>query len=471
MTDSSYRMDDLIFALATPRGRSAIAVIRTSGEGSIQAVSGYFSRPDDLINSEGYRVVFGWLTDSDGSRIDQVLITVFRKPASYTGQESVEISCHGGPVIVDRVMNLLRGAGFRDAEPGEFSFRAFGNGKMDLTQAEAVREIIDARTDRARALAISRLGGSVRAVIDDVKANVRRQAAVAALALDYPDDEGESADFDLAAIDECRGSLERLIGSWSTGKLYRDGLTVAFAGPANAGKSSLFNLFLKEERSIVTETPGTTRDWLESWVSLEGIPLRLIDTAGLRSHSSDPIEREGMRRSRELLANADLVIVVADGSMGEAAATSLERDEIALTSRRSAGESHHIIRVWNKADLVPESPPGWLPVSAVTGSGFQSLETAIKTFALAGGTSPESDAPVIDSMRQKRLLEAALAALDRFSQGAKPHGAAHVRGPQLPVDLLAEDLRDALDALGELTGAVTRADILETLFSDFCVGK
>jgi tRNA modification GTPase len=456
---ADFHLDDSILALATPRGRAAIAVVRISGAGCVEKLSGFFSNPEALSASGGYRVHHGWLTDGCGSRVDEVLVTVFRAPASYTGEDSAEISCHGGPVVVDRIMEVLRSAGFRDAGPGEFSFRAFSSGKMDLTRAEAVREIIEARTDRARALAASRLAGSVKSVIDRVKNTVKLQAAAAALALDYPEDEAEEVPFNLEAIRGAREELAGLAATWRTGRIYRDGLKVTLAGPTNAGKSSLFNLFLREERSIVTEVPGTTRDWLEAWLNLDGIPLNLADTAGLRPETGDPVEKEGMRRTRERIAASDLVLAVADGTSGAEAAMALEREEMAVLP-----DPDRIIRVWNKADLAPLAPEGWLPVSAVTGGGFGELEKTLKNKALSGGAPPEGDAPVIDSVRQRRLLEKAVDALDRFTAGSRSGGG-------VPVDLLAEDLHDALDALGELTGTVTRVDVLNTLFSEFCVGK
>jgi tRNA modification GTPase len=387
--DTVYHIEDLIAALATPRGRGALAIIRTSGEGCVEGLASRFSRPEALIESEGGRVHHGWILDGDGERIDEVLITVFRNPVSYTGQDSAEISCHGGPAVVDRILEVLRNSGFRDAAPGEFTFRAFSNGKMDLTRAEAVKEIIDARTDRARALAVSRLSGSVESVINSVKDIVRRQSAVAALALDYPEDEAEPVPFDIPLIRQARDDLAALIQTWRTGRLYHDGLTVALAGPANAGKSSLFNLFLKEERSIVTERPGTTRDWLEAWLNLDGIPLRLVDTAGLRRGTEDPIEVEGIRRTRDLLAGSDLVVAVADGTLGEQAAADLEEEELAVLESKS----DRLIRVWNKADLAPDGPKGWIPVSAVTGFGFVDLEQAIRLRALGGAPPPEAGAP------------------------------------------------------------------------------
>jgi tRNA modification GTPase len=283
---------------------------------------------------------------------------------------------------------------------------------------------------------------------------------VAALALDYPEDEAEPVPFDIPLIRQARESLAALIQTWRTGRLYHDGLTVALAGPANAGKSSLFNLFLKEERSIVTERPGTTRDWLEAWLNLDGIPLRLVDTAGLRRGTDDPIEAEGIRRTRDLLAGSDLVVAVADGTAGEAAAAALEKEELMVLD----SQAERLIRVWNKADLAPRGPDGWIPVSAVTGFGFVELEQAIRSRALGGAPPPEGGAPVIDSARQKDLMERAVTAMDRFLSGTENEG-------QTPIDLLSEDLYEALDALGELTGTVTRTDVLETLFGEFCVGK
>jgi len=446
-----YHSDDLIAALATIRGRSALAVIRTSGSGCINAIARIFSRPKALVNSEGNRVHHGWLLRDGLERIDEVLLTVFRGPLSYTGEDSVEISCHGGPVLTDTVMDLLRSKGFRDAAPGEFSFRAFSNGKMDLTQAEAVREIIEARTDRGRALALSRLGGSVRSLIREVLDRLKRQAAIASLALDYPEDESERVDFDLEEIRFCRESLESLVGTWNTGRLYQEGIRVALAGPVNAGKSSLFNLFLREERSIVTEKPGTTRDWVEAWLNHDGIPMLLIDTAGLRTDATDAIELEGIRRTKGLIASSDLVLALVDGAEGKSVPREFEQMNLDV-------EKGRLICVWNKMDLAPDVPSGWIGVSAKTGLGFSKLVAEISARALGG--SPEEDAPVINSARQRTLLLRAIGALANFRMDLG-----------IPMDLLAEDLHEALDALGEMVGVVRRADVLDLVFSNFCVGK
>jgi len=453
-----YFSDDLITALATPPGRGALAVIRVSGPGCIDKLSLVFSNGGKLKQSKGYRIHYGWFTDGT-DRVDEVLISVFREPNSYTGQDSAEISCHGGPAVVEKILNVLRKNGFRDASPGEFSFRAFSNGKMDLTRAEAVNEIIDARTDKARALAVSRLNGSIENTVNRIKDMVKHQAAAAALALDYPEEEAEPVSFNLKEIRNAEESIETLLKTWNIGRIFHDGISITLAGPANAGKSSLFNLFLKEERSIVTEKPGTTRDWVESWINIGGIPVKISDTAGIRKNTDDPIEIEGIRRTMDLLKSSDIIIAVADGSAGKEVAERLAEEELSFT-----GKNQHLVKVWNKSDLVPKVPEGWIGVSALNGSGFDLLEKEIQEITVGRGFSSGSDAPVIDSVRQKRLLEKSLSALERLRKGITDN-------PRVPVDLLAEDLYEALDALGELTGEVTRADILETLFSDFCVGK
>ncbi len=462
MTIPFYETNDLIVAPATPRGRGALAIIRSSGPKCIETFARVFSHPDRLLKSEGNKILHGWFQDTEGNPIDEVLISLFRMPFSYTGQDSIEVSCHGNPVVVDRIIEILRSIGFRDSEPGEFTFRAFSSGKMDLTRAEAVNEMINARTDKGRALAASRLAGSVETVIDEAKNLVSRQAAIAALALDYPDDEMETVPFDYDSLRKMRIQLEYMVDSWKTGRLYQDGLRVALAGPANAGKSSLFNLFLKEERSIVTETPGTTRDWVEAWINLDGIPVCLVDTAGLRKQTIDPIETEGIRRTQELISASDLVIVVVDGCSSFDANESFYREEIPGCWKEQDREFLHsrIIRVWNKADKAPISPDGWLAVSALKGTGFNSLVEAVRSKILESGTFLDGGIPVIDSNRQKKLLQRAVTALKQFEEISPA-----------PIDLKAEDLRDALDALGELTGEVSRVDILNIMFSEFCVGK
>jgi tRNA modification GTPase len=324
---------------------------------------------------------------------------------------------------------------------------------MDLTRAEAVNEIVRARTDKARALALQRLGGAIEKRIRDARAALVDLRASLEVMIDYPDD--ESADtFDARAVEEAVAVLEGLTRTYRQGKIYQEGVAVAIAGATNAGKSSLFNLLLRQERAMVSAVHGTTRDWLEGALSLEGIPVRLFDTAGLRS-STDALEVEGMRRTEQVLSGADAVLYLVDGTRGESAA---DRDFI-----RSWQGSAPLLLVWNKADLpaLLPAPQGYTPVSAFTGQGLEEVSRLIVN-AVLGGSTADTGEPLIDSERQRILLEAALAALRLFRE-------AHARG--VTPDLLAVDLSASLDALGEITGEVTSAEILERMFSRFCVGK
>jgi len=449
MNDLAYDPDEPIVALATAWGESALAVVRTSGAGSIDRVAEIFSRPSALREAAGNTLHHGRLLDN-GEVVDEVIVSVFRAPASYTGQESVEIACHGSIPGITRVVSLLKAHGFRDAGPGEFTLRAFLNRKMDLTQAEAVREIVSSRTARAHALALHRLGGAVHDRIDSAKQRITKLASTIEIGLDYPEEEvpGEIADA-LPDLRSIRGELAALVDTYRTGKLYQEGVRVALCGRTNAGKSSLFNLFAREERSIVSEVHGTTRDYIEAWVVIEGIPMNLYDTAGLRS-SLDPVEAEGIRRSEQIIEHADIIVYIVDAETG-------------LTPQDGPFlDRHQCIRVWNKVDLAAtQEPAGFIRVSAATGEGFDRLQRALLDEAAKGGPAASGQV-VIDSLRQKELLDRCVAALDHIAEGIDEG---------MPGDAVALDVREALDCLGEITGEVTSADILNTMFAGFCVGK
>jgi len=450
MNHELYDPDDRIAALATPWAESAIAVIRTSGDGSIEALSSLFS--GDLIHGESRKLVYGVIRDPEsGESCDEIMAVPFRSPGSYTGQESVELYCHGSLPGLQKILNLLFRSGFRQASPGEFTFRAFINGKMDLTRAEAVQEIISSKSGKAQSLALNRLSGVVEKRINRFKDIASSMAAIFAIQLDYPDDEVEAPPLPLHELRELKSGLRELIDSYRVGKIYQEGIVIALAGRTNAGKSSLFNLFLKEDRSIVSDIHGTTRDYLESWISLSGIPVRLYDTAGLRE-SDDPIEEEGIRRTRQVMESAQILVYVLDGT---AELTDEEKNMI----QNPSGES---ILVWNKADIstIP-APASSISLSTVTGEGFAELEKALIGRIFRDASQVGSDA-VIDSLRQKELLERALAGVVKVEEAI--HNG-------LPVDILAMDLQDVLQALGEITGEVSSTDILEKMFSRFCVGK
>ena len=452
MQDLPYDTDDRICALATGWVSSALAVIRTTGPGSADTLARFFSRPEALRKAPGHTIVHGKILDAGGAVLDDVVATVFRAPASSTGQETVELSCHGSLPGLRRILDTLIGGGFRSANPGEFTLRAFLNGKLDLTRAEAVQEVVAARTARAQALALDRLSGAVEGRISAIKARILDLVALLNIQLDYAEDDVATVAVPFDKLDSIREELQILAATYRTGKVYQEGVKVALAGRTNAGKSSLFNLFLKEDRSIVSDEHGTTRDWLEAWVSLDGVPLRLIDTAGLRS-TENKVEQEGIRRSRELIEGCDVLLYLVDGTTGVDAA------DTSFLSEHSGDP--RLVVVYTKLDLVDRATEGKLWISSTTGRGFEELEEAIKGCIPGVGEGSAAGA-VIDSLRQKQLLDRAVAALDQVRTGTQL-GA--------PIDMIALDVKDALDALGEITGEVTTADVLTHMFSSFCVGK
>ncbi|MDR2150062.1 MAG: tRNA uridine-5-carboxymethylaminomethyl(34) synthesis GTPase MnmE [Spirochaetaceae bacterium] len=444
-----YGDDSPIAALATPKAESALALIRCSGKDTLSLIARCFSAPAQLERAPAHSIVYGWLNNA-GEKIDSVLVSVFHAPRSYTGEESAEITCHGGVAVVEAVLKTLRAAGFRAALPGEFTFRAFMNGKLDLTKAESVMEIVRAKTDKARERAVQRLAGDLEAQIQDLKRCLLAILAGIEIVLDYPDEELES-DREIPDTQAACAVLERLralSASFQQERLYQEGALLVIAGRPNAGKSSLFNRLLREDRSIVTPVPGTTRDWIEAWIVIEGLPVRLVDTAGLHD-SSDTLEQLGINRSRELASCADLVLYVIDGAHGL-----VPKDEDFIRASPVP-----LLPVWNKADTAP-APEGYRAVSAKTGAGLADLG---KDIAAALLSLPDREIPTgIASERQKSLIDRAVEALEG--------GLALVQAGQT-LDLIAPHFRDALTALGEITGEVSTAELLETIFSQFCVGK
>src|SRR5574344_1050904 len=310
MDNTGYTPEEPIAAIATALAPAALGIIRTSGKNCIELVSKICSRPKALLSASGNTTVYGWIIDAADSsrRIDEVIASVYRAPKRFTGEDMVEISCHGGTAVVTAIYNLLIKNGFRPAERGEYTFRAYINGKTDLTRAEAVREIIDAKTDVSRSRAAGRLAGNLYEAIDGVKKRIVDTLASIEVEIEYPEDEETIADtFDRAGGEQAEKSLSELASSWAGEKLYQDGARVVLCGRTNAGKSSLFNALLKEDRAIVSDIAGTTRDWLESWVSFDGIPARLFDTAGLRK-TDDFIEQKGVERTKDLSKDADIVL-------------------------------------------------------------------------------------------------------------------------------------------------------------------
>jgi len=456
--------DGAIVALSTPLASSALAIIRASGNGCINMLVPCFSRPDALRHASGHSLVRGVLWDNVGHPIDDVLVAVFRAPKSYTGEESFEIHCHGSIPGLERIFSLLFACGFRQALGGEFTLRAFLNGKMDLTRAEAVQEIVSARSQEAQVLALARLGGAVFRKIDGIKQKLVQLMALISINLDYAEDEVGDAPLDMSVLDLVCGELQSLLAGYEQGRKYQHGLRLAIAGKTNAGKSSLFNVLLREDRSIVSDQHGTTRDYIEASLVIAGVPVRVYDTAGFRELeaviSENVIEAEGMKRSTQVVDTAALVLYVVDGAAG------LDVDDLGhISSMQAAGRD--VILVWNKSDLSAAPSIGHavscpvVAVSALRADGIDTLMAALKT-CLHGKDSIGDGDVLIDSERQRNLLLRALESL----QGMQLELTAGY-----PLDAVVLGLQDAMQALGEITGEVYTDDILDVMFSGFCVGK
>src|SRR6516162_4746663 len=457
-------LDDTIVAIATPAGRGGIGVVRLSGPEatSIARPMLRLAHADEL---QPNRAHFGELIEpGTGERIDEVVITFFAKPHSYTTEDVVEISCHGSPVVLRHVVEIALARGARLAEPGEFTMRAFLNGRIDLTQAEAVRDLIDSQTLYQAQVAARQLEGALSKRLQPIKQRLVDLIAIMEAGVDFAEDDVSvipDAQI-LARIADVRGPLEQLLASFAYGKVVHEGLTLAIVGRPNVGKSSLFNRLVEHERAIVTATPGTTRDLVSETVSIGGIPVRLVDTAGIRD-ALDEAESIGVRKSREALADADIVLVVLDAShpADDDAARARDTDLICQVTRRSA------IVVQNKIDAIttaPLLPDGGLPVvmtSAKTGQGIDFLRA--KILQLAGGNgAAQPEAGFLTNVRHQRLVQSSIAALDAAT-AAIPR--------KTPHEMLLLDLYNALRPLDEITGATTADDILNLIFSSFCVGK
>lgn len=477
MNTAGYTPEEPIAAIATALAPAALGIVRCTGTGVIGLLSKVFSRPQALLSAAGNTIVYGWMVEPvDGAEeaacrsIDQVLVSVFRNPRSFTGEDMVEISCHGGPGMVTEIFRLLTSHGFRAALPGEFTFRSFINGKADLTRSEAVHEIIAAKTDTSRSRAAGRLAGGLFQELDAIKQLLRETLAALEAEIEYPEDEEAIADaFDSRQLEEARRRLESLCNSWASEKLYQDGVRVVLCGRTNAGKSSLFNTLLKEDRSIVSDIHGTTRDWIESWVSFAGIPARLFDTAGLRE-SDDEVERHGIQRTQDLTAEAQLILYLVDASLG------LVEEDKAFLSKWSQSEKATrppLLLVLNKWDKVSDSNAcdpdlnqiqvdGIIRLSAKTGAGTAQLVEAVKDVISRDCSSNSSGQVGLGTERQKicaqEALEAVIHGLDVVQDG-------------YTLDAVVQDVEEALAALGEITGEVTTEDILDTVFSKFCLGK
>lgn len=457
---NSYTPEEPIAAIATALAPSALALIRISGKNCIELLSKVFSRSKALTQAEGNTIVYGWIVDSvnpdQKQKIDEVLVSVFRAPKSYTGEEMAEISCHGGISPVTAIFNLLLKNGFRTALPGEFTFRAFINGKTDLTKSEAVKEIIDSKTDASRSLAAGRLSGNLYNEIQSIKEKIISTIASIEVELEYPEDEENFSDsFDSTLLLQAKNSLTELSKSWQSQKLYQDGARIILCGKTNAGKSSLFNALLKEERAIVSDIEGTTRDWIESWVSFDGIPARLFDTAGLRI-TDDVIEQRGVEMTKDLTQDADIIIYLVDSTKEES------KDDIDFIN--SFNGKIPVIKVLNKIDVLQNNSKldeNSVKISAKTGLGISDLIKTVKG-ALVQSTKSDRTQAGLGSERQKQAVDEALDSVNHALEVSKGG---------FSMDAVVQDLEDALSFLSEITGETTPDDILGNIFANFCVGK
>ncbi|HVO76975.1 MAG TPA: tRNA uridine-5-carboxymethylaminomethyl(34) synthesis GTPase MnmE [Candidatus Bathyarchaeia archaeon] len=476
---------DTIAAVSTPPGEGGIGIVRMSGAEAFGIARRIFSprrKKDALEEHRSFTMRLGTIRDG-GRVIDEVLVSLMKAPHTYTREDVVEINCHGGAVAVNEVLRCVLASGARLAEPGEFTKRAFVNGRIDLAQAEAVLDVVRAKTSASLEAALGQLGGGLSARIRSIADRLKGLLVSLEAAIDFAEEE-DAPEFSpreqhsrIAAIG---GELDFLIGSYDTGRIYRDGVLTALVGKPNVGKSSLLNAFLRFDRAIVTPIPGTTRDVIEEQLNIAGIPFILADTAGI-TESDDLIEREGVRRSRAYLERADLVLLVFDG-----ASPLDERDiEIARGAKDRA-----CIPVLNKTDLpllfderqlVGETglSRGFVRVSAATGTGLKELEGRMTETVARGSAGADYSAMVSSTRHYNSLVRARselARALETLSGRGLDPGAGDVgrgesvAGVQWP-ELVALDVRNALDFLGEITGEAAGAEILDMIFSSFCIGK
>lgn len=460
-------MNDTVAAVATPMIPSAIGILRLSGPGAIAAADGVFTpfcggpmseRPDRTL-------VYGALHDKDGAVIDHCLCTVSRAPHSYTGEDTAELQCHGSPAALTLGLEALFAAGARQALPGEFTRRAFLNGKLDLTRTEAAADLIHAETPAAVYQAAGQLGGALAAVADGIYDDLTGLCAHFHAVLDYPDEDIEPFEIEelSSALAGAAQRLDGLAATYQRGRLLNEGIPCAIVGRPNAGKSTLFNALLGRERAIVTDIPGTTRDTVEERVSFGGALLRLVDTAGLRD-TEDAVEKLGVERSRAAVQQAELVLAVTDG-----AADFTAEDREALELAASSGKPW--IWIVSKRDLTGPSalwsagwtgnaPAAMVSLSAKTGEGLGELEAAVAALFPA----PENFAAgaLLTNARQAEAAGRARAAVERGAEALKAG---------LSPDAVVADVEEAMAALGELTGRTVREDVTARIFERFCVGK
>jgi tRNA modification GTPase len=461
-----YSLDDTIAAISTPLGQGGIGIVRLTGPEAAAILRQIFvpatgtGSTADECALFSHHLHYGHVVEPEsGEQVDEVLAAFMRAPRTYTRQDVVEINGHGGIVPLRRILALCLRLGVRPAEPGEFTARAYLNGRLDLAQAEAVIDVVRARTDKALQAAVNQLAGRLSDSVRSVRHLLVNVLAYLEASIDFVEDEipERSIGSDLEAASE---ELSQLLAEADQGMIYRQGVRAAIVGRPNVGKSSLLNQLLRASRAIVTDIPGTTRDTLEETLNLQGVPVVLVDTAGITAATRDPIERLGIERSRRAVEQADLVLLVLDASQS---ATDADRAIAALIGNKPS------ITVLNKRDLVPASPGAEfaafgepsVALSALTGDGLAELENAILDTVFSGRVTG-SRAPAVTNPRHRTALSQALAHVQ---------SAVAADSVGLSADLIAVDVAGAVNTLGEITGQTASEDLLDTIFGDFCIGK
>lgn len=447
--------EDTIIALATPAGTGAISIIRISGPEAIDLIDRVFSGKKKLIEVDSHTIHYGEIKSRDGKLIDDVLVSVFKNPNSYTGENAVEISTHGNPLIAQIIIKLLLSEGIRVAEPGEFTKRAFLNGRLDLLQAEAVAEVINSRTEASLRGSRNQLDGLLSKKVNELREMLINASSFVELELDFAEEDLEFIDKEelIKRIDNVIEEIDKLLSTYSFGRVIRDGVNVAIVGQPNVGKSSLMNYILKESRAIVSSIPGTTRDVIREEVSIDGILFRMFDTAGIRK-SKNEIEKEGVTRSREAVKNSDLILFVGDVEQ-------LFSEEL-YSELQELNKQENIVKVLNKIDLKEtNNVKSDVKLSAKTGEGISNLLNLLKEKALGNSSYSEKTA-IVSNMRHFECLKRANENLHKARESAIS---------KMSGEFISVDLRNAENDLAEVIGEVTNDDILNNIFTKFCIGK
>ena len=452
---------DTIAAISTPKGEGGIAIIRISGDKSFEILDKIFVKKNPNANLGFYKLNYGFIKDGEKT-VDEVMAVRLKAPKSYTCEDIVEINCHGGTLVSEKVLELVLRNGARHAESGEFTKRAFMNGRIDLSQAEAVMDIIQGKTEKSVSLSLDQLRGDLRDKVNQFKKALLDITAHVNVVLDYPE---EGIDDPLPA--ELRNNLEkvyeeanRLINSYDTGKKIKEGIKTVIVGKPNVGKSTLLNALLHEERAIVTHVAGTTRDVIEEIINIKGVPLVLVDTAGIRK-TDDIVENIGVEKSKQFIGKADLVLLVLDASK------ELENEDIEVINQIKENKKKVIVLL-NKIDLNKKinleghNLENIVEISAKDNVGIEDMQEKIYSYIVEEDVENSSEKLIITNIRHKTALEKTKDAIKNIFETIDMG---------LPMDLISVDLKEALDSLSEITGEISSEDILDHVFGNFCVGK